>query len=122
MLVAVEDAEEEALHTEKIVQEKKRSRERKKLDLKGVKADAMNEIILKRHFALSDQLKLKWAKSFDSCPSHTVENTDVYPKIIEELNELYNNRLEKRIAEIQAEYEEKAQKEKEVRQKRVSDA
>ena len=62
--------------------EKKLTRERKRLDLKIIKSDNLTEIILQRHFTLSSELKVKWAKSLNTAPSRSLEDKEVYPQII----------------------------------------
>lgn len=70
----------------------------------------------------SSELKQKWAQSLNAVPSISVENKEVYPKILQELDELYNSRLEKRIAEIQAQYHERAKKEEKLRNEKIEAA
>jgi len=123
MLIAVEDAEDEALHTEKITLAKKRNRDRKKtqkVNFDFLKSE--KRIIVERHFTLSDELKLKWAKSLNTQPSNATENAQVYPKIIRELDELYNCRLEKRIQELKIQYEKKAEVQKNARDYKILEA
>ena len=81
-----------------------------------------SQIIQNGDLEISSELKQKWAKSLHPVPSHAVENKEVYPKILQELDELYNSRLERRILEIQAQYEEKAKREEKLRNEKIDAA
>merc|ERR1712137_592948 len=50
-----------------------------------------------REYTISDELKKRWQKSLNPVRRPAVENKTIYPKLIEELDELYEKRINERI-------------------------
>jgi len=58
-----------------------------------------------REYTISDELKKRWQKSLNPVRRPAVENKTIYPKLIEELDELYEKRINERIKHLRNQYE-----------------
>jgi len=112
MLMIVESLEEEALANEHRENENHKetrninaTRENVTPTKKKISTITSPLANVNREYTISDELKKRWQKSLNPVRRPAVENKTIYPKLIEELDELYEKRINERIKHLRNQYE-----------------